>query len=106
MYLVECLCFIYTFVLNLKMKLEVSVMKTHFLDKIESMETFTNEISLRLSQAMDSIISMIHSQNNKAISSEIAERIIPEIQNMLSSLFSGNRDTESGSSSNNPENND
>ena len=35
----------------------------------------------------------------------IAERV-PEIQNMASSLTSGNKDTESGSSSNNQENSD
>ena len=70
------------------------------------METFTNEINLRLSQEMDSMMSMMHSQINRAINSAIAERVIPEIQNMLSSLSSGNRNTESGSSLNNQENNE
>ena len=36
----------------------------------------------------------------------MAERVIPEIQNLVSSLSFGNRDTESGSSSNNQENDD
>ena len=44
---------------------------------------------------------MMHSQINRAKSSAIAERVITEIQNMVSSLSSGNRDTDSGSSSNN-----
>ena len=36
----------------------------------------------------------------------MAERVIREIQNMVSSLSLGNRDTESGSSSNNQGNSD
>ena len=48
---------------------------------------------------MDSMMSVMHSQINRAMSSEIAERVLPEIQNMMSSLSSGNRDTESGLSS-------
>ena len=59
-----------------------------------------------LPQEMDSMMSMMHSQINYALSSAIAERVIPEIQIMVRSLSSGNRDTESGSSSNNQENND
>ena len=72
---------------------------------IESMEILHNEINLRLSQEMDSMMSMMHSQINRALSSAIAERILPEIQIMVSSIFSRNRDSESGSSSNNQENN-
>ena len=53
---------------------------------------------------MDSMMPMMHSQFNRAISSAMAERVIPEIQNLVSSLSSGNGDTESGSSSNNQEN--
>ena len=67
----------------------------------ESMDTFTNDITLRLSQEMDSLMSMMHTQINRAISSAISERVIPEIQIIMSSISSQNRDTESGSSSNN-----
>ena len=69
------------------------------------MQTFSNEINMRLSQEMDAMMSMMHSQINRPISSAISERVIPEIQNIMSSISSGNRDTESGSSSNNQENN-
>ena len=72
---------------------------------LQSMQSFTNEINLRPSQEMVSMMAMMHSQIIRAISSAIAERVIPEIQNMVSSSSSGNRDTESGSSSNNQENN-
>ena len=34
----------------------------------QSFETFTNEINLRLSQEMDSMMSMVHNQINRAIS--------------------------------------
>ena len=70
------------------------------------METFTNEINLRLSQETDSMMSMMQSQINRAISSAIAERVITEIQNMVRLLSSGNRDTESVLSSNDQENSD
>ena len=71
---------------------------------LETLETFTIEITLTTSQERDSMMSMMHSQINRAISS--AMRVISEIQNMASSLSSGNRDTKSGSSSNNQENGD
>ena len=61
----------------------------------ETMETFTSEFNMRLSQEMDSMMSMMHSQINRAISTAIAERVIPEIQNIVGSMSSsGNRDTE------------
>ena len=47
----------------------------------ERMETFTSEFNLRLSQVMDSMISMMYSQINKANSPAKTERNIPEIQN-------------------------
>ena len=68
------------------------------------METFTNETNLRLSNEMDSMMSMMHSQIERALSSAIAERVLPEIRNMASSLSPGNRNTKSGSSSNNHKN--
>ena len=50
---------------------------------LETMETFTSEFNMRFSQEMDSMMSMTHTQINRAITSAIAERVIPEIQNML-----------------------
>ena len=54
----------------------------------ETMETFTYEFNMRLSQEMDSRMSMMHNQTNRAFSTAIAERVIPEIQNMVSSMSS------------------
>ena len=57
-------------------------------------ENFTNEFNLRLSQELDSMMSMVHNQINRTISTAISERVIPEIQNIASSMSSsGNRDT-------------
>ena len=61
----------------------------------QSFETFSNEFNLRLSQEMDSMLSMMHNQINRAINNAITEIVIPEIQNIVSSMSSsGNRDTE------------
>ena len=49
---------------------------------------------------MDSLKNMLHSQKNRAISSAISDRVIPEIQNKLGSLSSGQMDTEFGASVN------
>ena len=54
-------------------------------DVRQSFETFSNEFNLRLSQEMDSMMSMVHNQINRAISTAIPERFIPEIQNIVSS---------------------
>ena len=71
----------------------------------ETMETFTSEFNMRLSHVMDSMIAMMHSQINRAINTAMAGRVIPEIQNMVSSLSSsGNRDNEASSSPNSQEN--
>ena len=71
----------------------------------QSFETFSNEFSLRLSQEMDSMMSMMHSQINRAITTAIAERVIPEIQNISNSMSStGHRDTEASSSPSSQEN--
>ena len=68
------------------------------------MATFTSEFNMRLAQEMDSMMSMMHNQINRAISTAIAERVIPEIQNIVSSRSSsGNRDTEASSSPNSQE---
>ena len=73
---------------------------------LESMDIFANEIKLRLSQDLNSMMSMMHSHIIRTVSSAIAESVNPEIQNMVRSLSSGNRDTESGLSSNNQEKSD
>ena len=71
----------------------------------QSFETFTNEFNLRLSQEMDSMMSMVHNQINRAISTAISERVIPEIQNIVSSMSSsGIRDTEASMSPGSQEN--
>ena len=71
----------------------------------ETMESFTSEFNMRLSEEMDSMMSMMHNQINRAIRSAIAERVIPQIQNIVSSMSSsGYRDTEVSSSPNSQEN--
>ena len=68
-------------------------------DVRQSFETFSNEFNLRLSQEMDSMMSMVHNQINRVINTAISERVIPEIQNIVSSMSSsGNRDTEASAS--------
>ena len=63
----------------------------------ERMETITCELNMTLSQKTDSMMSMMYTQINRAITSAIAERVRPEIENKVSSMSSsGNRDTESG----------
>ena len=51
-------------------------------------EAFSSEFNLRLSQEMNSMMSMMHSQINRAITTAIAERVIPEIQNIANSIHS------------------
>ena len=71
----------------------------------QSFETFSNEFNLRLSQEMDSMMSMMHSQINRAVTTAIAERVIPEIQNIVRSMSSsGNMDTEASMSPGSQEN--
>ena len=55
-------------------------------DVRQSFEALSNEFNLRLSQAMDSMMSMMHSQINRVITTAIAERVIPEIQNIANSM--------------------
>ena len=70
-------------------------------DVRQSFEAFFNEFNLGLSQEMDSMMSMMHSQINRAISTAIAKRVIPEIQDIATSLSSiGNKDTEASMSPN------
>ena len=71
----------------------------------QSFEIFSNEFNLRLSQEMDSMMSMMHSQINRAITAAIVERVIPEIQNIANTMSStGHRDTEASLSPNSQEN--
>ena len=51
------------------------------------------------------MMSMMHSKINRAITAAIAERVIPEIQNIANSMSStGHRDTEASLSPNSQEN--
>ena len=74
-------------------------------DVRQAFETFSNEFNLRLSQEMDSMMSMVHNQINRAISTATSEIVIPEIQNIVSPMSSsGYRDTEASMSPNSQEN--
>ena len=42
------------------------------------MQTLSNETNIRLSQEVDSLMSVMHSQSNRAITSGISEIVIPE----------------------------
>ena len=77
----------------------------------DNKETFSNEFNLRLFQEIDSMMAMMHSQINRAISSAISDRVISDkafsdkVRTIMSSMSSsGNRDTEASSSSNSQEN--
>ena len=71
----------------------------------QSFEFFSNEFNFRLSQEMDSMMSMMHSQINRVITTAIAERVIPEIQKIANLMSStGHRDTEASLSPSNQEN--
>ena len=63
----------------------------------------SEELNLRLSQLADSLMNILQVQITKAIISAINNSVIPEIQNAMGTLSSGQRDTESGSSQNNQE---
>ena len=50
-------------------------------------------------------MSMVHNQINRAISNAISEKVVPEIQNIVSSMSSsGNRDTGASMSTSSQEN--
>ena len=49
----------------------------------------------------ESLVSTMHSQNKRAIGSAINDRLFPEVQIIMGSLSSGQRDTESEASVNN-----
>ena len=54
----------------------------------ETMETLTSEFNMKLFQEKDSMMYMMHNQINIATNTAIAERVIPEIQNIVSSMSS------------------
>ena len=71
----------------------------------ETMKTFTSEFNMRLSQEIDSMISMMHNQRNGAINTAIVERVFQEIQKDVGSMSSsGNRHIEVSSSPNSQKN--
>ena len=70
---------------------------------LESMEMLSEELNLRLSQVTDSLMNILQVQITRTINSAINDRVIPELQNAMGTLSSGQRDTESGSSPNNQE---
>ena len=74
-------------------------------DVRESFEVLSKEFNLRISQEMDSMMSMMHSQINRAITTALAERVVPEIQNIANSMSSaGHGDNEDSMSLNSQEN--
>ena len=48
--------------------------------QLESRETLSSEMNLRLSQEIDPMISMIHAQMNTAINSAMSDQVTAEIQ--------------------------
>ena len=74
-------------------------------DDRQSFEALSNEFNLRLSQESYSMMSIMHSQINRAITTAIAERVITEIQNIANSMSStGHRNTEASMSPKSQEN--
>ena len=67
------------------------------------MEMLSAELNIRLSQVKGSLMNILQVQISRAINSAINDRVIPEIQNAMVTLFSEQRDTESCSSPNNQE---
>ena len=71
----------------------------------QSFEAFSNEVNLRLSQEMDSMMSVMYSQINKAMTTAIPERVIPAIESIANSMSStGHRETQASMSPNSQEN--
>ena len=68
---------------------------------LESMEMLSEELNLRLSQVIDSLMNILQVQISRAITSVINDRMIPEKQNNMSSMFFGQREIESGTPTNN-----
>ena len=81
------------------------IVKIMNIGQMKQETTFSNKFNLRLSQEMDSMMAMMHSQINRAISSAISDRVFPETKNIMSLMSSsGNRDNETNLSPNSQEN--
>ena len=61
---------------------------------LESMELLSEELNLRLSQVTDSLMNILQVQITRTINSAINDKMVPEIQNIMGTLSSGQRDTE------------
>ena len=53
----------------------------------EPINILSDEINARFSWQMDSLMNLIQSQINRAISSAISDRVIPEVQKIMGSLL-------------------
>ena len=53
---------------------------------LETMQILSNGMNVRLSQAIDSMVSNMHAQINRAINSAMNEKVNPEIQKISSNL--------------------
>ena len=53
---------------------------------LESINILSNEMNARFSRELDSLMDLLQTQINRAISSAINDRVIPEIQNIMGSL--------------------
>ena len=63
---------------------------------LDPMDKLSGEMHLKLTQEMDSMMNMIYMQINRAISSAINDKVIPEIQNKVDSFSLRERDFETG----------
>ena len=54
-------------------------------------KTLSDELNARFSQEMGSIMDLMQSQSNRAISSAIFDRVIPELQNIMYGSLPSNR---------------
>ena len=99
--------FLLTKFLHSKLRIETLAVELRPLGQIDtsldrqSMELLSVELNLRLSQVTDSLMNSLQVQITRAINSAINDKLVPEIQNIMGTLSSGQRDTESGSSPNN-----
>ena len=59
------------------------------------METFSIEIQMRSSHEVDFVI---HPENYRVIGTAISDRVIPKIQEVMGTVYSGPRDIASGRS--------
>ena len=62
------------------------------------MEILSGEMNFGLCREMDSLLSMMHAQINRAIGSAINDRVIPEIQSIFNNLPLREKDAGTGTS--------